>query len=58
MLCSLGTVQEPPQLRQRTAVAVGSLVLSLLIPRHPEAGNESRIGAWFRPLKSDKQAPV
>ncbi len=39
-------------------MAVGSLVLSLLIPRHPEAGNESRIGAWFRPLKSDKQAPV
>ncbi len=37
-------------------MAVGSLVLSMLIPRDPAAGNESRLGAWLNRSKATAEA--
>jgi hypothetical protein len=37
-------------------MAVGSLVLSMLIPRNPAAGNESRLGAWLNRSKATAEA--
>ncbi|MGB1155814.1 MAG: MFS transporter [Alphaproteobacteria bacterium] len=37
-------------------MAVGSLVLSMLIPRDPAAGNESRLGAWLNRSKATVEA--